>query len=221
MDPTKRGLAILDVIFYAIVVLPAIYCLIMHGKPSITGWMYPVILCALRPAGNGMLLDEYKEGTLNLTAMVLNSTGLSPLLGAGLGILHEAPKGIVITHAVTLAGVALAASSANDPSRLKIGMVLFTVGWILIMAAVALSHTKGRPFAGQRLPDEHKLLWTVTVAVPLTGVRLIYSLITDFATSNIHGGSLVASIIFGTCLNSWTLNKTRIVSHRIDEGHGI
>ncbi|RDW76310.1 MFS transporter [Aspergillus mulundensis] len=90
MTTADESLAILEVAFYALVVLPAVYCLIMHGRPGLTGWAYLLILCALRLAGNGMFLQAYQDGTLSITAMVLNGIGLSPLLGAGLGVLHEA-----------------------------------------------------------------------------------------------------------------------------------
>lgn len=85
-----EGLSVAWITFYAIMILPSFYCLYIHGRHGLSGWLYVVILCVLRLAGNGMLLRASWENKINTTAMVLNGIGLSPLVMAALGLLQEA-----------------------------------------------------------------------------------------------------------------------------------
>jgi prolipoprotein diacylglyceryltransferase len=71
---------------YIILVQPALYCLFKHGKTGFIGWLYVQIFCVLRIATGGIGL----HGSSSTGAIVVNSIGLSPLLLAASGILHEA-----------------------------------------------------------------------------------------------------------------------------------
>lgn len=70
---------------YAILSLPTIYILVRHGKPGLLGWLYLLIFCVLRITGNAMFLND----PTSTGATVITNIGLSPLLLATLGILHE------------------------------------------------------------------------------------------------------------------------------------
>lgn len=71
--------------------LPAIFCLLTHGKPGLMGWLYVIVMCGLRMAGNGMAYhDPSTTGSVDSVASILNGIGLSPLLLAAMGLLHEA-----------------------------------------------------------------------------------------------------------------------------------
>lgn len=72
---------------YIILAQPAIYCLFKHGKTGFIGWLYVQIFCVLRITTGGIGLHGSSSST---GTVILNSIGLSPLLLAASGILHEA-----------------------------------------------------------------------------------------------------------------------------------
>ena len=86
-------MAALDIAVLAIYILalnPILYCLWKHGKPGILGWLPLQSFCILRIVGS--ILDIHNESTrsTNLDSLLLANIGLSPLLLAGAGLLHEA-----------------------------------------------------------------------------------------------------------------------------------
>jgi hypothetical protein len=91
MATSTEGLELAQLAFYSIASIPAIYCFITHGKHGVIGWLYVFAMCGLRLVGNGMayhaLLTTGKPST---SASIISGIGLSPLLLAALGILHEA-----------------------------------------------------------------------------------------------------------------------------------
>ena len=86
-------MAALDIAVLAIYILalnPILYCLWKHGKPGILGWLPLQSFCILRIVGS--ILDIHNESTLSTSSdsLLLANIGLSPLLLAGAGVLHEA-----------------------------------------------------------------------------------------------------------------------------------
>lgn len=81
----NKALAIAQLAVYATLALPTQYILIKHGKRGILGWFYVCTFEILRLVGSGMELS--KPGSAG--AFIISSIGLSPLLLAALGILHE------------------------------------------------------------------------------------------------------------------------------------
>jgi hypothetical protein len=70
---------------------PAHYCLFTHGWRGFWGWICVVTFCLIRIIGAGMTIhDESKGGIISEAAMIVSSLGLSPVLLALIGILHEA-----------------------------------------------------------------------------------------------------------------------------------
>lgn len=90
MTASDESLSIALITFYAIVVIPGFYCLYIHGRRGVSGWLYVLLMCVLRLAGNGLSLRAFKENEINPTAMIINGIGLSPLVMAAVGLLHEA-----------------------------------------------------------------------------------------------------------------------------------
>lgn len=80
------GLELAELVFFAIATLPATYCLIKHGRHGILGWLNVLILCGLRIASSAMATT----GNPSKAASIISGIGLSPLLLAALGLLHEA-----------------------------------------------------------------------------------------------------------------------------------
>ncbi|PYI07754.1 hypothetical protein BO78DRAFT_406290 [Aspergillus sclerotiicarbonarius CBS 121057] len=195
--------------FYAIISLPALYCLVMHGKHGLLGWMYVLAMCGLRIAGNAMALNAAHHNQVNTTAAVINGIGLSPLLMASTGLLHEANHsirkflpallktwGYLVTHMVIAGGIGLAAASKGNETLLRIGFVIFATGWTFVGALVWLSYAVNAH--SRRLGEERQILLAVTIAMPLIGVLIIYAIATAFTSSSLNGGSLAVRVIFGT-----------------------
>ena len=127
--------------------------------------------------------------------------------------------GFIVPHVTIIAGIALAAASKGKSSLLEAGMIVLTIGWLTIVAFVAISFRVGlgnRRMEGEDkvspiaiiqllLRDElvltlpfQKLLRAIMIATPLIGVRIIYSVVTSFVDGRPEGGSLAIQVIFGT-----------------------
>ncbi|KAJ5183505.1 hypothetical protein N7492_001121 [Penicillium capsulatum] len=209
MTNSTEALELAQLAFYALATIPAFYCFVSHGKHGLVGWLYVIAMCGLRLVGNGMAYHAASTGKPNATAAIINGIGLSPLLLAALGILHESNHsiqqtlpsflggfGLLIPHMVIAGGIGLAAASHANSKLLEAGLVVFAMGWVLVVALVALSWKANS--ARRRLDDEKKLLVAVAVAMPLIGVRIIYAVATAFADNSASGGSLPVRVIFGT-----------------------
>ena len=83
-NPSSQ-LAVSSIVIYALLLLPAIYCLWHHGKHGIIGWAYLVAFCTLRIIGAALEIQNSRSST----AQIISAVGLSPLILAILGILHE------------------------------------------------------------------------------------------------------------------------------------
>ncbi|KAI9926963.1 hypothetical protein ASPWEDRAFT_32921 [Aspergillus wentii DTO 134E9] len=207
MSTSDQGLAIAQIAFYAAISIPALYCLISHGRHGLMGWIYVLAMCGLRLAGNAMSLNAYHNHEISPSASIINGIGLSPLLMASLGLLHESNHSIqhtlspllgmpgkVVTHLVVAGGIALAAASHGKESLLRGGLIIFALGWTMVAGLVFLSYRGGH---SRRVLDEKKLLLAITVAMPLIGIRIIYSIATVFSSSGMSGGSLAVRVILG------------------------
>lgn len=90
MTNSSEALELAQLAFYATATLPAFYCFATHGKHGLIGWFYVIAMCGLRLVGSGMGYHaQSTTGKPNTTASIISGIGLSPLLLATLGILHE------------------------------------------------------------------------------------------------------------------------------------
>lgn len=91
MAAPAEGRDLAQLVFYTIIIFPTFYCLIVHGRHGLLGWMYAVAMCLLRIVGNAIAFHAMvSDGTVNKVASILNGVGLLPLMMAALGLLHEA-----------------------------------------------------------------------------------------------------------------------------------
>lgn len=81
-----NSLSISQLSVYGFLTIPTLYNLFRHGKHGLLGWIYLFIFCILRISGSAM---EIKDSISTGAAIVAN-IGLSPLLLASVGFLHEA-----------------------------------------------------------------------------------------------------------------------------------
>jgi hypothetical protein len=82
------GLYVAQLVIFAILLQPAIYCLFKHGRHGILGWLYLQLFCTVRVVGAALIIHE--KSSTGLAAVIVGSFGLSPLLLSAAGILHEA-----------------------------------------------------------------------------------------------------------------------------------
>lgn len=83
-------LAVAEIIIYIILLQPTFVILWKHGRHGILGWSCVQLFCLLRIVGNVVILHEDAIHATDSKALLIGSIGLSPLLLATAGILHEA-----------------------------------------------------------------------------------------------------------------------------------
>jgi hypothetical protein len=91
MASKEHTLYVISTIIYVILAQPTLFALFRHGRHGILGWFYLQLFCVVRVIGSIMELHAETNDTTNSMAVVIvGSVGLSPLLLAALGIMHEA-----------------------------------------------------------------------------------------------------------------------------------
>jgi hypothetical protein len=87
---TMSGLDIFILVVYIALLNPILYCLWKHGKPGILAWLPLQSFCIIRIVGSILDLHNAAIHSTNEDALIFNNVGLSPLLLAAGGVLHEA-----------------------------------------------------------------------------------------------------------------------------------
>lgn len=147
-----------ELAIFAILVFPTIFCLIRHLPPGLLGWTYLVLFCILRIVGGALGVSSPAPKA----TQIVSNIGLSPLLLAVSGIVHEArflrkPEldkkmelvTILALHIAVTTGLALlvvgvsgsysAHSTSGDLVFIKVGLAFLTVCWALLTLYAAVS----------------------------------------------------------------------------------
>ena len=82
------NLAIAELVIYLLLIPDIGYILYRHGRRGFLGWGFLVVYCVLRITSSGVQISD-RNSTSNSGA-ILNSIGISALLMALSGIIHEA-----------------------------------------------------------------------------------------------------------------------------------
>jgi hypothetical protein len=85
MSNASGRLAIAELVIYIILLPIAVYILVRHGKPGYTGWGFFLVFCTLRIVSSGLGIND-----TSTTGGIINSVGISALLLAISGVIHEA-----------------------------------------------------------------------------------------------------------------------------------
>jgi hypothetical protein len=80
-----NALSIAELAIYIILSIPVLYILVKHLWQGLTGWLFLFFFCTLRLIGGALSMNS--DST---SGEIISSVGLSPLLLATSGILHEA-----------------------------------------------------------------------------------------------------------------------------------
>lgn len=147
-----------ELAIFAILAFPSIFCLIRHLPPGLLGWTYLFLFCTLRIVGGALGIPD---PTSQATGIVSN-IGLSPLLLAVSGIVHEArflgkpdldkkmelvtilAFHIAVTGGLALLVVGISGSYGAHPTSgdlifIKVGLAALTVCWTLVILYALVS----------------------------------------------------------------------------------
>ncbi|EQB53215.1 hypothetical protein CGLO_07095 [Colletotrichum gloeosporioides Cg-14] len=165
----KYSLAVL--IIFITLSIPTLFVTFKHGVRgwAILGWGYLFIFCSLKIIGSGMALGDPQSSG----ATIVSSVGLSPLLLALSGVLHEARFYhtslskrsanhkrdlifVLMFHMFTMLGVVLIAigmsrlmkhASPDNVSKgwtlAKVGAVILFLSWVALAAGAAFTAFQG------------------------------------------------------------------------------
>ncbi|KAI9851329.1 MAG: hypothetical protein M1838_003970 [Thelocarpon superellum] len=223
------SLAVATIIIYIILIQPTVYCLWRHGWPGFLGWFYLQVLCVVRIVGNALDLQAGTSATStsNLKILILSSIGLSPLLLATTGILHEARLArnpsprlgrkfewcVVIKYhffvsgalGVLIAGIVFLQSGkhfSTAATLLKLGAALLVICWALVVVWAGLSVITGdQDQTSPAYADGTKLLPGVFVALPLLLLRLIYGIVSLLLLLYHPTSAFLSSVAAKACLS--------------------
>ncbi|KAJ6104986.1 hypothetical protein N7486_003675 [Penicillium sp. IBT 16267x] len=136
---STEGLELAQIVFYAMAVLPAFVCFVAHGKHGVMGWLYVIVMCGLRLAGNGMAYHSLSTtGHANEAAQIISGIGFNHSIQMTLPKILKGPS-LLLPHMAILTGIALAAASKGKSTLLEAGMIVLTIGWLFIVAFVVTS----------------------------------------------------------------------------------
>jgi len=178
----------------------------VHG---LLGWLYLFAFCTLRLVGSGLQISASKSEDVDkiATAALISSIGLSPLLLATTGILHEARfhlRGnsgkktgwflVFLIHFFVATGIALigVGSSTFKPTHTKssdhtlaaVGMIILLHSWVAILVWAAFTYFARYKFlAPANYHIGLKLLYALFATLPFTLIRIVYSTIYVFSRS--------------------------------------
>jgi len=214
-----NSLSTASLAIYAVLSLPVFYILVKHWRQGLLGWLFLFIFCTIRLIGGALSLNSVSS-----TGSLLSSVGLSPLLLATSGILHEARIYripylnrkvewiyILLFHLLVVAGVVMVAMGASDlqskdpkPSDetiIKVGVSILTVSWLVLVAWSSATLVSNRHIKTAVAHREGTVLFnSVCFALGFVGVRVVYSLvafITGAAYLNPVTGSIAARVLLG------------------------
>ncbi|KUJ06796.1 uncharacterized protein LY89DRAFT_692158 [Mollisia scopiformis] len=162
---TQNSLPSATCVIYVILIVPITFCLFKHGRHGILGWLTIQLFCGLRIVGS--LIEIHQNNTHSTdttTTLILNNIGLSPLLLAALGVLHEArtarnPKlntrlewiKVLSFHSVVVGGMVFIIigiiheidnKTTTPPTLSKLGIVILLLAWCVLAAWVGISLRK-------------------------------------------------------------------------------
>ena len=157
-------LSSVELALYALLIPPALFIAYRHGRHGILGYFYLNISIAVRiAAAICQLIDNKNNNTATTPSratIILSSIGLSPLLLAASGILHE------LHHYLLASATTSPSKKSRWPLFIQIQIhTLCTVGMILlILGSVHLAEAKSssEANAAYKLRSAGAVLWFVT-----------------------------------------------------------
>ncbi|BCR87616.1 uncharacterized protein ACHE_40180S [Aspergillus chevalieri] len=190
------SLSIATCAIYAVLFFPVLYLLVRHARFGLAGWLLLLIFCIIRIVGGALEISH--TGT---AAGIISSVGLSPLLLATNGILHESRIYHIRTvgwkvpaifeflvHGLVAAGVVLTAIGSSKLQSLdgsidsaekmvKVGIALLTAAWGILVVLAGLSFAASRTNYDAIVRAGTILLYSACLALIFSGIRVLYTLV--------------------------------------------
>ena len=218
MPTPALSLAIVEVVFYSLMVPPVLYVAWEHRRPQTMGWVFILLFLILQITGSAITLHAGTTGLSSTTGAIITGIGLSPQLLGVLGVLHECAHlsgflkykndskylkvalaiyhvGVVTAvpvYAVGQSGTSQSPPKENSASLSKAGICLLLLLWLLLaVAAVWHSFWALKSNGSNGSNNLHMLLYAILGSTALIGVRVIYQTIatlSDTSSSN-HGNA--------------------------------
>ncbi|KAF4186764.1 hypothetical protein CNMCM8927_005041 [Aspergillus lentulus] len=147
---SMSAFAVAQLAIYSVLVCPAVYLTLCHHRRGLLGWGYLLAFCILRITGGALSIHSSGSGV-----KIISSVGISPMLLALDGILHEARvyrkrnlnkrleyAFMAFVHVVVATGVAMVGTGAgglagknhkaSDQTNLDVGMALLEASWAIL-----------------------------------------------------------------------------------------
>ncbi|KAI0506696.1 hypothetical protein F5B22DRAFT_650514 [Xylaria bambusicola] len=183
---------------YVVLTIPVLYLLVRHWPTGLLGWFYLFTFTTLRIVGGAISMGS---SSTSGGASIISSIGLSPLLLATSGILHEArvyrglrrPKlewwVIGLFHLIVATGIALVGTSASaleqgsnatqsDLVLLNIGIALLAAAWLILCFWTATSFLPSQHIQTAAAHVEGTLLlYAIAFSLVPTGIRVVYTVV--------------------------------------------
>ncbi|KAF7715290.1 Uncharacterized protein PECH_007298 [Penicillium ucsense] len=203
---------------YAVFAIPVLYLLVRHGRFGLLGWLFLFLFCTIRIVGGALAVKDHSS----IAANTISSVGLSPLLLATAGLLHEAREyriqhidqklewvAVLAYHMLVVAGVALTAAGSvklqqhqapTDKAEniVKAGISILVVAWGVLVGWAGLSFLAPRGRTSQLAKAGTILLTAIAFSLVFIGVRVFYSLValcTQKRSLNPITGSLTIRVV--------------------------
>lgn len=216
MTTPAFSLAIVEVIFFSLMVPPVLYVAWVHRRPQTMGWVYILLFLVLQTTGSAITLHAGTTGPPSITGAIITGIGLSPQLLGVLGVLHESAHlsgflkyknvtkqlkialtiyhiGVVTAvpiYAVGQSGMSQRPPKDNSASLSKAGICLLLLLWLLL-AIFAVWHSSWalRSNGSNGTNKHHMLLYAILGSTVLIGVRVIYQTVATLSggSSSIRG----------------------------------
>jgi len=222
MDP-REGLSIANLVFYVPCLCIAAWVTFRHGFSRQAGWIFLILLAFIRVLGSICQIVSVNSPSESIDEawIILSSVGLSPLLLAMLGLLvrvHQNMSPASPIHpmifrilavapiiAVILAIVGGSQEAENsDPSKVstgtslvQAGVIIFMVTFLIFAAITLATFLRLRSIS----VGEQRVLYAVALSIPFIFVRLIYSIIVDFA-GNSQFNLITGDVVIQACMAS-------------------
>lgn len=219
-----NGVSIAEIVVYVPALAVAALLAFRHGLNRNAGWLFLIIFSLARIIGPCMQLATIgnpRETALYTGSSVLQSTGLSPLELAAIGLLSRLLDSINRSHRtllntrmiklielVILVGLILGIVGGVDASNnyvntgiyqatklSKASTALFIVSWVaIVVATIIISFSASYAEQGEK-----RLLLAVALSLQFLLVRLVYSILTVF-THNKNFSMLSPNVTILLCV---------------------
>ncbi|RDL37719.1 uncharacterized protein BP5553_05152 [Venustampulla echinocandica] len=216
-------MAALDVatlIIYLALAGPSLFVWWKHGRKGFLGWFYIHMFCGIRIVSSAVTLVNEKQHNISVKVLlIISSIGLSPLLLACAGILHEARRArnpkvnnklewflqinfhVIVGAAINLIIIALnkVENDHTDPAKntmLKIGYAVIAISWAILFVWTLVSRLNQK---NQATDDTARhgtmMLNAILICLPFFAVRVAYGALSLFLDNDGFKKSNVDKII--------------------------